>query len=214
MANKRSSCTILNKKIKYHFTVSDTFLFEKMIRLNAYDKINKRCDVMNIELLLAEKSDICIFKRDIQEAFQKGFEDVFNQISDVILPEKDIDCSLNAKGSIVYKAVIDGQMVGGAIVVIDENTQHNHLDLLYVKYGIQAKGIGYQIWSSIEKLHPDTKVWETCTPYFDKRNIHFYVNKCGFHIIKFFNKFNPDPLIPEDFIGDGGEGMFVFQKQM
>lgn len=29
-----------------------------------------------------------------------------------IIPEKDIDQSLNAKGSIAYKAVVDGEMVG------------------------------------------------------------------------------------------------------
>ena len=63
-------------------------------------------------------------------------------------------------------------------------------------------------------MYPDTKVWETCTPYFEKRNIHFYVNKCGFHIVKFINEKNPEPYMPEDFIGDGGEGMFVFEKIM
>jgi catechol 2,3-dioxygenase-like lactoylglutathione lyase family enzyme len=61
---------------------------------------------------------------------------------------------------------------------------------------------------------PDTKVWETCTPYFEKRNIHFYVNKCGFHIVKFINEKNFEPDMPEDFIGDGGEGIFVFEKTM
>ena len=65
-----------------------------------------------------------------------------------------------------------------------------------------------------ERLHPETKVWETCTPYFEKRNIHFYVNKCGFHIVEFLNEKNPGEDMPEDFIGDGGEGMFVFRKQM
>jgi hypothetical protein len=32
------------------------------------------------------------------------------------------------------------------------------------------------------------RVWETMTPYFEKRNIHFYVNKCGFHIVEFLRK--------------------------
>lgn len=169
---------------------------------------------MNIEIMLMTENDITIFKKDIQEAFQKGFEDVYGKIDATILPEKDIDESLNAKGSAAYKAVINGEIVGGAIVSIDENTQHNHLDLLYVKYGTQTKGIGFKIWSEIEKLYPETKVWETCTPYFEKRNIHFYVNKCGFHIVKFINEKNPDPNTPEDFIGDGGEGMFVFEKVM
>lgn len=28
----------------------------------------------------------------------------------------------------LYKAIVNGKMVGGAIVVVDEKTQHNHLD--------------------------------------------------------------------------------------
>lgn len=169
---------------------------------------------MNFELLTLELSDVNKFKHDIQEAFQKGYEVVYGKIDDVILPEKDIDRSLNEKGSVAYKAILDGEFIGGAVVVIDEKTQHNHLELLYVKYGIQTKGIGFEMWNTIEKLHPKTKVWETCTPYFEKRNIHFYVNKCGFHIVEFLNEKNPGKDMPEDFIGDGGEGMFVFQKQM
>ena len=169
---------------------------------------------MNFELLPVVQSEMGVFKRDMQEAFQKGFEDVYGKTEETILPEKDIDRSLNATGSIAYKAVVNGETVGGAVVVIDEKTQHNHLDFLYVKYGTQAKGIGLSIWNAVEKLHPDTKVWQTCTPYFEKRNIHFYVNKCGFHIVEFLNEHNPDPNDPEEYIGDGGEGMFVFQKQM
>ena len=169
---------------------------------------------MKFELLPMNKNDIPLFKQDIQEAFQKGFEDVYGKTDGIILPEKDIDRSLNEQGAVAYKAIVDGEFLGGAIVVIDKANQHNHLDLLYVKYGIQTKGIGYKIWNEIEQLYPDTKTWETCTPYFEKRNIHFYVNKCGFHIVKFINEKNPDPDMPEDFIGDGGEGMFVFEKIM
>ena len=160
------------------------------------------------------ETDIPAFKTDIQEAFQKGFEDVFGKCEETVLPEKDIDQSLNGKGAAAYKAMLNGETVGGAVVAIDAETQHNHLDLLYVKSGTQGKGIGKAIWFAIEKLYPDTKIWETCTPYFEKRNIHFYVNKCGFHIVKFINEKNPEPDIPEDFIGDGGEGMFVFEKVM
>ena len=169
---------------------------------------------MNFGLMPMTKDDIPTFKKDIQEAFQKGFEDVYGKIEETILPEKDIDHSLEAEGSIAYKAVIDDEIVGGAVIVINEDTQHNHLDLLYVKYGTQTKGIGFKIWSKIEQLHPETKVWETCTPCFEKRNIHFYVNKCNFHIVKYINEKNPDPNTPDDFIGDGGDGMFVFQKVM
>ena len=169
---------------------------------------------MNFEFLPMTEADISKFKADIQEAFQKGFEDVYGKTEGTILPEKDIDRSLNAEGSAAYKALADGEIVGGAIVVINEKTLHNHLDLLYVKCGVQAKGIGFAMWNAIESLYPETKVWETCTPYFDKSNIHFYVNKCKFHIVEFQCDKNPSSDTPEDFIGDGGDGMFVFKKWM
>lgn len=169
---------------------------------------------MNLELVLLSEDDIVEFKKNIQYAFQKGFEDVFGKCEETVLPERDIDQSLNGKGAAAYKAVLNGETVGGAVVAIDTETQHNHLDLLYVKSGTQGKGIGKSIWLAIEKLYPDTKIWETCTPYFEKRNIHFYVNVCGFHITEFFNEKHPMPDTPDDFIGDGNEGMFAFKKVM
>ena len=169
---------------------------------------------MKFSVVTINNEDLEQYKADMQEAFQKGFEDEFGKTDEIILPERDIDESLNAKGTIAYKAVVDGEMVGGAIVKINEETNHNHLDFFYVKYGVHSKGIGKVMWDEIEKLHPKTKVWETCTPYFEKRNIHFYVNKCGFHIVEFLNEKNPGQDMPEDFIGDGGEGMFVFKKQI
>jgi hypothetical protein len=60
------------------------------------------------------------------------------------------------------------------------------------------------------------KVWETVTPYFETRNIHFYVNRCGFHIVEYFNTHHPDPHDP-DGVHEGEEvesGMFRFVKNM
>ena len=128
---------------------------------------------MDFEILPLEQEKIGIFKHDIQEAFQKGYEDVYGEAEGVVLPKKDIDSSLKAEGSVAYKVVAGDEIVGGAVVVIDEKTQHNHFDLLYVRYDTQTKGIGFAIWNAIEKAHPDTKVWETCTPYF-KREISIF----------------------------------------
>lgn len=169
---------------------------------------------MNFKLEAVESEEIEQYKTDMQEAFQRGFEDVFGKTDEVILPEEDIDQSLEAKGAAAYKAVADGVMVGGAVVVINEKNQHNHLDLLFVKTGVQGKGIGKRIWFELERRYPATKVWETCTPYFDRLNIHFYVNICGFSITEFFNEKHPMPDDPEDFVGDGKEGMFELAKQM
>ena len=109
--------------------------------------------------------------------------------------------------------------VGGLVLQIDEETQHNHLDLLFVTPSAHSKGVGTAAWREVERLYPETKVWETCTPYFETRNIHFYVNKCGFHIVEFFNSHHPDPHDPEtgeenDYSGEGFDGMFRFEKRM
>lgn len=153
---------------------------------------------MEFMLLPLCTEDIKQFKKDMQEAFQKGAESEFEDLYEEILPETDIDQSLIKKGAVAYKAVVDGQMVGGAIIVVDETTQNNELDFLYVKYGTQSKGIGQAIWGAIEGKHPHTKVWKTITPYFEKRNIHFYLNTCGFSAVEFFNPRHTDPVLFDD----------------
>ena len=112
----------------------------------------------------------------------------------------------------------DGEKVGGLILTIDEETHHNHLEILFVLPEAHSKGIGYGAWQAVEALHPETVVWETCTPYFEKRNIHFYVNKCGFQIDQFWCEyFQPDHPMPDDDERDPDEGpdeMFRFIKVM
>lgn len=169
---------------------------------------------MEITLERVGCKDLPQYKRDMQEAFQKGFERKYGKTQTLVLPEADMDRAMNETGAMAYKAIMGGEMVGGAVIVIDEQIQHNHLELLYVKHIVQSKGIGKKIWLEIEKLYPETKVCETCTPYFKKRNIHFDVNVCRFHIVEFFNEKHPMPNMSEDFIGDGKEGSFAFRKQM
>ena len=41
-----------------------------------------------------------------------------------------------------------------------------------------------------------------------------YYFKCGFYIVEFQNERNSSEDIPDDFIGDGGDGMFIFRKEM
>ena len=106
--------------------------------------------------------------------------------------------------------------MGGAIVKIDEKTQINHLELFFVTPGDHSKGIGFSAWQQIEALYPKTKVWKTCTPYFEKRNIHFYVNKCGFKIDEFWCEYyqTKHSMSQEDSNDEGPDEMFSFIKVM
>lgn len=167
---------------------------------------------MDFKLLPLDESDLTQFKSDMKEAFQMGAEQNLPQEEfEEVLPDKDIEDSLSKDGAVSYKAVVDGKMVGGAIVIINSKTHHNHLDFLYVKHGIQSKGIGRKMWKAIEQLYPDTEIWETCTPYFEKRNIHFYINRLGFSAVEFFNPHHKDPHIPDDVAG--GDYFFRFEKK-
>jgi GNAT superfamily N-acetyltransferase len=171
-----------------------------------------------IRLIRLTEEHTIAFKEEMQEAFEKGFQghikdDVDNSNQWQVLPDGDFYQALQAEGAEAYEAVdADGQRVGGAIINIDGANRHGELSFLYVKDGAQGKGIGQAIWNAIEAMHPEVEVWETCTPYFDRRNIHFYINCCGFHAIEFFNSHHRDPNMPEQF--DPSDGLFVFEKRM
>ncbi len=168
---------------------------------------------MNIEILPLDAKDVYQYKTDMQEAFQLGaVEGGFLADGEIILPESHIDRAFSHKNAIAYKAVADGEMVGGAIIVVDIANFYGHLDFLYVKHGKQGNGIGKFMWFEIEKMHPEIKIWETCTPYFEKRNIHFYINVCGFHAVEFFNLYHKDPNNPEEYEDKQDDGMFSFKK--
>ena len=169
-----------------------------------------------IQLIRLVEEHTVAFKEEMQEAFLRGFQaynkdecEDSNQWQ--VLPDEDFYQSLRAEGAEAYEAVdADGQRVGGAILSIHKT--EGELAFLYVKVGVQSKGIGQAIWKSIETMHPEVEVWETCTPYFDRRNIHFYINRCGFHAVEFFNEHHPDPHMPEQF--DQEDGLFKFEKRM
>ncbi len=161
------------------------------------------------------------FILDNQRAFKFGAMEEFGERDshyeegDEIISRKTIENCID-KGA-AYRIREDGRIVGGLVLHIDEETRHNHLDLLFVTPAVHSKGVGTAAWKEVERLYPETEVWETCTPYFETRNIHFYVNKCGFHIVEFFNSHHPDPHDPEtgeEEHYEDGDGMFRFEKRM
>ena len=179
-----------------------------------------------VKLIPLQEDDREQFIKDNQWAFKYGSTEEFgmrnNQFEEEgeIISRRTIEDSID-KGE-AYRIICDGERAGGAVIHTDGT--RGELDLLFTLPEAHSKGIGYTAWCEIERLHPEVEVWETLTPYFETRNIHFYVNKCGFHIVEFFNPFHPEPCHtdskecdedgPED-DGTGGTGLdFRFEKRM
>ena len=164
------------------------------------------------------------FISDNQWAFKYGALQEFGERDNhidadgEIISRKTIERCIDAPDSETYRIVVDGKKVGGVILKINKETNQNELEILFTLPDEHSKGIGYGAWQAIEALHPETVVLKTCTPYFDKRNIHFYVNKCGFKIDEFWCEyFTPYCDLPDDEEHDHNEGpdeMFHFIKVM
>ena len=172
-----------------------------------------------VELKPLEASDKEQFIKDNQEAFNYGALEEFGmrdnhfEEDEQIISRETIENSI-AEGE-AYRIVVDGKNAGGLVLRV-EGTKGD-LDLLFVSPKAHSKGIGYAAWCEVEKLYPQVTLWETVTPYFEKRNIHFYVNRCGFHIVEFFNSHHPDPNDPdssEQMNEQFPEGMFRFEKRI
>ena len=169
---------------------------------------------MKVELVPLEEKDRNQFILDNQEAFRYGAMEEFGMRDNhfeedgEIISRDTIEQSINSGSA--YRIKADGKVTGGLVVKIEG--KHGELELLFVSPKCHSKGIGYKAWCAVEALYPDVEIWETCTPYFEKRNIHFYVNRCGFHIVEFFNEKHPDPNDRDAGEDDSMDGMFRFEK--
>ena len=151
---------------------------------------NKENNRRVIELKPLEQNEREQFIKDNQDAFNYGALEEFGQRDDHFEEEGNIisrdTIELAIDEGTAYRIMQEGIAVGGAVIKTEYD--HGELELLFVSPSFHNKGIGYRAWNEIEKNYPEITVWETVTPYFEKRNIHFYVNCCGFHIVEFFSE--------------------------
>ena len=157
--------------------------------------------------------DLPAFRQRLQHAFTQAANEEFPDFPEVIPPERDMDESLTAPRAEALQIVCDGEFVGGAIT--SGEGANKLLDFIFVDPAHQDKHLGYAAWQAIEARYPNASHWELVTPYHEKRNIHFYVNKCGFHITEYYNDRHPDPNYPQEESGDYPDedgGLFRFEK--
>ena len=172
-----------------------------------------------IKLVPLDSDDREQFILDNQRAFKYGAQEEFGMRDDrveegeEVISRKTIERCIDGNLAETYRIVCDGNVVGGLILQIDQQNAMGELEILFVLPEVHSKGIGQAAWKVVEAMHPEIRVWETMTPYFEKRNIHFYVNRLGFHIVEFWNKYQHGPAIPEDLEEDWSEDdeMFRFQ---
>ena len=147
--------------------------------------------VRSVKLVPLQAADKEQFVRDNQTAFLYGATEEFGmrnadyEEDGQIISRRTILRSIGARGAETYRIIARGETAGGVVLKIDPEKRRGDLVLLFVAPALHGLGIGQAAWRAVERLHPEIRVWETCTPYFEKRNIHFYVNRCGFHIVKF-----------------------------
>lgn len=173
---------------------------------------------INIKLEHVGLAELPQFTNDMQKSFSIAVKEKFGT-AEPIPSEREVQSSFQSEGTETYHIVLNGKRIGGVVLTIDEKTQHNTLDLFFISPEHHSHGLGLAAWKAIEAKYPDTTVWETITPYFEERNIHFYINKCGFHIVEFFNKYHIDPNMsgPETQFGEpvpGVNAYFRFEKVM
>ena len=132
-----------------------------------------------IRLLPLREAKTIAMKEEMQEAFQHGFHASYKDDNQwQVLPDKDFYQSLETEGAEAYEAIdADGQRVGGTIIAIDAAKNHGELmeqreqnqaclssaesrqkktrgqlSFLYVKVGVQSKGIGQAIWKAMSSV--------------------------------------------------------------
>lgn len=89
-------------------------------------------------------------------------------------------------GVTAFKISKEGRLIGGIALWINEN-KINFLGNIFLDSDCQEKGLGTLIWRFVEHKYPETVKWQTETPGWSTRNHVFYVNKCGFKIVRIDN---------------------------
>jgi hypothetical protein len=137
---------------------------------------------------LSFESNASFFPDDMEEEYDESEEDLSFE-SAIMMPDKT-----------VLGLWINDRLIGGAVISGNSTGIHT-LERLFILPEEQGKGYGLHAWMEIENMYPDAKEWTLRTPTCLINNVCFYVNKCGFTIVRV-----------ED-MGKDGVGMYVFSKK-
>ena len=160
---------------------------------------------MNLEIQLLTREEIDLFNKADEAAFNVHAR----YFPDGIVPgaaeddrgEYDLKKVMDDPKYTVLSIKDNGRFIGGAIV--EETGKHSReIEIFFLIVEYQSKGIGKEALALVEDYFPDTKVFRLITPSNVVRNTVFYVNKCGYRIVKVV-----------DFDREANTADYVFEKR-
>lgn len=110
--------------------------------------------------------------------------------------------NISSPNATAFQISLDGVPAGGFILFLDHPAKRGYLGVIFLDPACENRGLGTRVWNWVESKYPDIAVWELDTPAFSRRNHNFYVNKCGFHIVRIENP------------RDEREGMYCLRKEI
>ena len=160
---------------------------------------------MGIEIRLSKKEEIQQLEHMEEAAFDVNSKYFENGMLPP-LPEEDKDAYsfralCDAADTETWTILIEEEIAGGAVVK-DISTDTKEIALFFVSSQIQGKGYGQKALKMIEEYHLEVKTWRLVTPTQVLRNAVFYINKCGYSIVRV-----------DDWDKEKECGMFVFEKK-
>ncbi len=160
---------------------------------------------MNLSIRLLQKDEIDMFNKADEAAFNvhaRYFPDgIVPAAAEEDRGEYDLNKIMEDPNFTVLTIRDDDKFVGGAIVEkLSKTIREIAIFFLIVEY--HGKGIGKEALRMVEDYFPDTRVFRLITPSQVIRNTIFYVNKCGYRIVKVV-----------DFDKEANTADYVFEKR-
>ena len=142
---------------------------------------------MNISLDRTKEQELALLAAIEADAFNtqaKCFENgILPHFSEEEKEKNELTTLFREKDITMLSVRAENSIVGCAVVKAT-NSVSGEILLFFISPEYQGNGVGRTALQMVEDTFPDTKVWRLVTPTQVLRNSVFYVNKCGYKIIR------------------------------
>lgn len=160
---------------------------------------------MKITLQKSREEELSLLTKMEADAFSvqaKYFENgILPPFSEEQKEKNALTTLFKEKDIIILTIYLEEDIIGCVVVRKIDNVRKEIL-LFFILPKYQGKGFGRQVLKMMEDTFPETQIWRLETPTQVLRNSVFYVNKCGYKIVRV-----------AEFDKQKEQGMFVFEKR-